>query len=154
MRRAPALFVSAVLATTLLLSACSSDDDDSSSATTTTTEARPATTLADDPYCQTLQRFNERYARVDPSLADPARFKTAMEDALASAQEAQANAPQAIKADLATLNAGLQDLFELFQGVGFDVTKLNISDLDRLQSSPQLEEASQRVEAYTRDNCT
>ncbi|MDQ4133728.1 MAG: hypothetical protein M3179_11110 [Actinomycetota bacterium] len=154
MRRAPALFVSAVLATTMLLSSCSGDDDESSSPTSTTAAAQTATTLTDSPYCQTLQRFNERYGRVDPSLADPARFKTAMEDALASAKEAEASAPQAIKADLATLNAGLQDLFDLFQGVGFDVTKLNVSDLDRLQGTPQLEAASQRVEAYTRDNCT
>ncbi len=154
MRRAPALFVSAALAATVLLSSCTGDDDEASSATSTTTEAQPATTLADDPYCQTLQRFNQRYGQINPSMADPARFKTAMEDAVASAKEAEANAPQAIKADLATLNAGLQDLFALFQSANFDVTKLNVNDLDQLQASPQLEEASLRVEAYTRDNCT
>lgn len=154
MRRAPTLFLPAVLAATLLLSACNGDDDESSSATSTTARAQSATTLADNPYCQTLQRFNERYARVDPSMADPSMFKTAMEDAVAAAKEAEANAPDAIKADLATLNAGLQELFELFQRADFDVTKLNISELDRLQSTPQLDAASQRVEDYTRDNCT
>ncbi len=154
MRRAPALLVTAALAAALLLSSCSSGDDKKSSSGTSTTEAQAATTLANDPYCQTLQRFNERYGRVNPALGDPAQFQRAMDDALASAKEAQASAPEAIKGDLATLNAGLQDLYDLFQRAGFDVTKLNVTDIDRLQTGPQLDDASKRVEAFTRDHCT
>ncbi len=154
MRRAPVLLVNAAMVAALLLSSCSSGDDKESSSASSTTEPAPATTLADNPYCQTLQRLNERYGRVDPGLGDPARFKTAMDDALASAKEAQTNAPDAIKNDLATINSGLQDLYELFQGAGFDVTKLNVNDLDKLESTPQLEAAGQRVETYTRENCT
>lgn len=153
MRRVLLAFAAAI-AVTLMLSSCSNGDDESSTTTTARVQSDVATTLSDDPYCQVLQRLNERYGRIDPGLADPPRFRAAMQDAIASAQEAQANAPPELKGDLATMTATMQQLLALFEQVNFDLTKLpEQPQFEQLMSNPEFLAAGQRVQAYTQQNC-
>jgi hypothetical protein len=147
------MFVVPALAVALALASCSDDGDDESSSTTPTTALNVATTLSDNPYCQTLQRFNERYGRINPGVGDPAQLRTALEDAVTSAKEAEAAAPPEIKGDLATMHTGLEQLVALFARANFDVAQVQANDLAQLESTPDLTAASGRVQAYTRDNC-
>lgn len=147
MRRVLSIVLVAVLA---LVVGCSDDDESSAPTTTVASEGRRR---SNDAYCNFLLTFSERYGQVNPSLADPPQFRSAMEEAAAAAKEAAASAPEAIKADLAVLNTGLDRLMGILRRVNFDVTKLQMAELQEIQGTPEFVEAGRRVEEYRQQNC-
>ncbi|HVM01542.1 MAG TPA: hypothetical protein VM263_02645 [Acidimicrobiales bacterium] len=117
-------------------------------ATTAPSGARPG----ENPFCDFVRGFTERFGRIDLSLTDPARFRAAMEEASTSIRDAQASAPEAVRADVATLNTYFQRFLGALQQANFDLSRLPPGSLQQLQA-PEFAAASARLDAYARDNC-
>lgn len=157
MRRAR--FTAAAMATLLLMgAACSSgggDDSDSGAGPTgggAATTARSGAAPGEDAFCDFVRGFNDRFGRIDLGLADPQRFRTVMEDAAAAIAGAQSNAPEAVRADVATLNTYFQRFLDSLRQVNFDLTRLRQGTIEQLQA-PEFTAASARLDEYQRTRC-
>ena len=155
--------VVAAVAAVATLGACSGSGEPFVPAlTTTTTTVAPEPTLApgpligrprgEDAFCDFVATYHERFGRVDTSLADPARLRTAMEEAAAAIAEAADNAPAAIRADVVLLRDAFAQLVAGFRQADFDISRLPPSTLLAL-AAPQFVAASNRLDAYLVDNC-
>ena len=145
------LLAAAVVA--VALAACTGGNgNDGGRATATTAPATTAPSGPGDTFCDFLGSFNDRFGRIDLGLTEPARFRAAMEEAATSIRDAQASAPDAIRADVATLNTYFQRFLSALQQANFDFTRLPPGSLQQLQA-PEFAAASARLDAYARDNC-
>src|SRR5205085_7077894 len=99
-----------------------------------------------------VKSYNERFGKVNLGLSDPAQLKATMLDAAASIQQAQTVAPSPIRSDVGLLSQSFQSLVDILQQANFDVTKVSLASIQQLQSSDFVA-ASQRLDAYTRQNC-
>ncbi len=135
------------------LVACSKGGSDRAASTTTLPPpSTAAVPRSDDPFCQFVYSFNERFNRIDMGLVDPARFHAVMQEAANAIREAQVSAPATIRADVTILNTAFQRFVAVLEEANFDVTRLQTSSIAPLQN-PEYAAASQRLDAYTRDNC-
>lgn len=154
MRRAR--FTAAVIAALCLLGASCSDGDDEPSATPTTASGAATTARAgrggSDAFCTFVRDFTSRFGRVDISLSDPQRFRTTMEDAATAISNAQNDAPEAVRADVGTLNTYFQRFVASLRQVNFDLTRLRPAALEELQA-PEFTSASNRLNEYAQQNC-
>lgn len=156
MRRAR--FTVAAMATLLLMGvACSGGDDDSDSGAGPTgggsaTTARAGAAPGTDGFCDFVRGFTDRFGRIDLGLADPQRFRTVMEDAASAIAGAQNDAPEAIRADVATLNTYFQRFVESLRQVNYDLTRLRQGTVEQLQA-PEFTAASARLDEYQRTRC-
>ncbi|MFP5319070.1 MAG: hypothetical protein ACLGI2_12355 [Acidimicrobiia bacterium] len=138
----------------VLLTACSGGDDGDDSAAPSTTEVPAPTTSprTGDPFCDFVSDFSDRFGRVDLGLTDPARFRTVMTDAGNAIRDAQGTAPEAIRADVGTLNTYFQRFLNVLQQANFDLTKVPPASIEQLQA-PEFTAAGNRLDAYARENC-
>jgi hypothetical protein len=143
----------------IAFSACSSSKKSATSDTSPPTAAiatLPPTTaraVSTDPFCNFVRTYNDRFGRINPgALSDPQQFRTVMQDASNAIEEAAANSPAAIKADVTLMSQAVQKLLDAFQKANFDVTRIDVSALNDL-ATPQFTAAGQRLDAYTRQNC-
>ncbi len=153
MRRAR--FIAAVMAAVCLLGASCSDGDDEPSASPTTasgTATARGGAGGSDGFCTFVRDFTSRFGRVDISLSDPQRLRTTMEDAAGAIANAQSNAPEAVRADVATLNTYFQRFVTSLRQVNFDLTRLPRTAVEDLQN-PEFTSASDRLDEYVRQNC-
>ena len=101
-----------------------------------------------------MQTYNDRFGRINPSaLNDPQQFRTAMQDANAALKDAAGAAPASIRSDVGLMSQAMQKLFDSFQQVNFDITRVQVTAFTQLQA-PEFIAAAQRLDEYTRQNCT
>ncbi|MGH9225392.1 MAG: hypothetical protein ACRD2W_16780 [Acidimicrobiales bacterium] len=145
----------------LALAACTGGDALPSldaKATTTTSQTGTGGTPTSvssgtaNSFCEFLRTYNDRFGRFNAGLADPQQLRTVLNDALAAVKDAEATAPAEIKPDLVTMSRAFQTMVGSFQAAGFDVTKMRLESLGAL-AAPEFVQASQRIEAYTRQHC-
>ena len=145
----------------LLLAGCSGGKFPSvGESTTTSAGIRPSSTApgatiragSGNSFCEFLRTYNERFGRFNAGIIDPQQMKTTLNDALTAMKDAERTAPADIKADLTTMRAGFEKFISGFEQVGFDLTKIKPDFLATIQT-PDFLAASQRMDAYTRQNC-
>ena len=150
-RLAVSLFVLA-----LALTACSSGHKSESGAPATTAAGAPAPTTAghgsNDPFCVSLNAYQDKYGRVNTGLADPQQLKAAMQDAGTAIADADKNAPTSIKNDVDILNKAFQQLLVVLQASNYDLSKVSLAQVQQFQT-PEFTTASQRINAYIGENC-
>ncbi len=142
----------------LALAGCSSGQGSSSPTTAAPGTTAPAATSApapgsDDPFCNFIRTYNERFGRINPgATADPQQFRTVLTDSANALKEAAASAPAAIRPDVTVMSQAMQQLVDAFRQVNFDATRINVAALASLQA-PEFIAAGQRIDDYTRQNC-
>lgn len=147
-------------ALTLALAGCSSSKEAATpdgSPTTSLSAAAPTTTgrpASADPFCNFVRTYNERFGRINPgAVTDPQQFRTVMSDAATAINDAAKAAPASIRSDVAVMSQAVQRLLDAFQRVNFDVTRIPVTAFTDLQA-PEFIAAGQRLDAYSRQNCT
>lgn len=155
----PTRFTALVLLAIVGLAGCSSGKPSATAtpSTTPTSAPAPSTTTrpaSNDPFCNFVQTYNDRFGRVNPSaLSDPQQFRTVLQDATAAIKEAAGAAPASIRTDVALVSQAMQKLMDSFQQVNFDITRIQVAAFTQLQT-PEFIAAGQRIDDYTRQNCT
>ena len=150
------------VALALALAGCSGSDDfpsfgESGTSTTPATSGQPGTATSVRPgsgntFCEFLNTYNDRFGRFNAGINDPQQLRSVMNEALTSIKAAEANAPTEIRADVRTMGGAFEALVRSFEQVGFDITRLRLDQLTALQN-PQVVQASERLNTYTRANC-
>jgi hypothetical protein len=143
-----------VVAVALVLTACSSGKKTGSAAPATTAVAGPTPTTrgTNDPFCNSLNAYNDKYSKVNSGLAQPDQLRAAMQDASTAIGDADRTAPSEIKADVDTLNQAFQQLLGILQATNYDLSKVTLAQLQQFQT-PQFTQAGQNVNTYIRDHC-
>lgn len=143
-----------VLAVAVLLTACSSGKKSGSAAPATTAAPAPAVTTrgTNDPFCNSLNAYNEKYGRVNTGVAQPDQLRAAMQDAASAIGEADRTAPDEIRSDVDVLNRAFQQLLGILQATNFDLSKVSLAQVQQFQT-PEFTTAGQNVDAYVRDHC-
>ena len=145
-----------VLAALLVLLGCSGDDDrdEVAPATTSSSGAGVGTEEPEEaanPFCAPSQALNS-IGDVPPLESDPAALREQFTEARDAVAEAEAEAPEEIRADVAVLADGYDQFYEALEAADFDITHLDLADLMVLDS-PEMQAASERLDAYRAEAC-
>lgn len=141
----------------LALTACSSDDDDAAQSPSTTEVAADGSTAptdgatdgatADDPFCSSGDVLDEDLGAVDPGTGSPDELRAQFAEAAEAVAEAEAEAPEPIRAAVATLARGFEAFVAALEEADFDFTQLSPSALTALDT-PDLQAATEEIDAY------
>lgn len=137
--------------------ACSDDDgaDEAASSTTESPEASVAGSFgdtSDDPFCASGDVLSGDIGTVEPDDDSPDALREQFAEAGQAIAEAEAEAPEEIKAAVATLARGYEDFFAALEAADFDFAQLSESALTALDS-PELQAAGEQLDAYRADAC-
>jgi hypothetical protein len=156
MRRALAAAVLLALA----LAGCGGDSDEAESAaepTTTTTTAAAAgaadtnfTGEGSEAFCGLARTYSERLNKL--ATSDPTQLKPIADEAEGAIREARAAAPPEIRRDVEIVAAASTDFFQQLARVNYDITKMP-PDAAAVFQQPEVQTATQRVEAYSQKVC-
>src|SRR5205085_537824 len=106
------------------LTACSSGKKSESGTAATTAAGAPSPNAtgraSSDPFCLSLNAYQDKYGRVNTGVADPQQLRVAMQDAGTAIADADKNAPASIKTDVDILNQAFQQLLAILQATNFD----------------------------------
>ena len=163
------VIIAAAAASLVLLTACGSDSKSSTASTTASTGGTDTTTAGTGTvnpefaaYCAQITDYKDNAKAFDSVFAsdtpDPAKTEeafTTMKDRLESLA---ANAPDDIKADVATVNEATGSVIEIFAKYEWDVIKLAASTEDAtkfqtLLSDQKVNDASARLDTWGQENC-
>lgn len=149
-------FTTLAVAGVLALTSCSSGTKSSSGAPTTgsfvTLPPTTAGRASNDPFCNSLNTYTERFQRFEVGATDPQGLKTLMHDASSAIADAQSKAPDEIRSDVAVLSRGFQQFVTILEQANYDFSKLTLAQVQQLQT-PEFTAAGQRVDTYLREHC-
>lgn len=176
-------FTLAALAALSLLAACGSDSKGAADTTTASTAAEsPDTTAADTTpetttgdttagsvnpefadYCAQIVSYQEETDAMDsifggtdlPSTED---MKAAFEQVKGMLQSLEDNAPDEIKADVATVNAATGDMLSFFEANDYDITKIATdtslaAQFQEIVDNADASDAGERLDQWGLENC-
>lgn len=146
-----------VTAGVLVFGGCSSGTKSSSNspATTGSFVTLPPTTAGSasrDPFCNSLNTYNDRFKSADLGLTEPQKLRGVMQEASAAIADAEGKAPEAIRPDVAVLSRGFQQFVSILEQANYDLTKLTVAQVQQLQT-PEFTAAGERVDTYLREHC-
>jgi hypothetical protein len=149
----------AVLATT----ACGNDSKKESSDTTAAPAAQATTTpgatvdtkftgKGSAQFCALAKTYGDKSGQLVPSLSNPAQLRTIFKDLQVAVKQAVDVAPSEIKADVTLLANFYNDFAAALEKVNYDFTKVP-PDISRKLQDPQFQQATTRLDAYTKQVC-
>lgn len=140
----------------LALSGCNGDDGQDQALPSTSSPSPQAGTEPPeepvDPFCAPADALGEGLGDLAPTDGDPGEIREQFTRAREAVAQAEAEAPEEIRADVAVLADGYEDFFAALEAADFDITQLSLSALTALDT-PEMEAASERVDAYRLDTC-
>ena len=141
----------------LALSGCSGDggQDQALPSTTSSPEVNAGTEPPEepvDPFCAPADALGEGLGDLAPTDGDPDQIREQFTLAREAVAEAEAEAPEEIRPDVAVLADGYEDFFEALEAADFDITQLSLSALTALDT-PEMQAASERIDAYRVEAC-
>lgn len=147
------VYAAAAIVVLSTVAACSGDDDPDQAASSTTTSSEVSTNEAsDNPFCASDEALSGDLGEIDPGDGSSDALREEFAEAGAAIAQAEADAPEEIKAAVATLARGYEDFFAALEEVDFDLTQLSESALTALDS-PELQAATEQIDAYQADVC-
>lgn len=145
--------VVAVVVGLVALSACSGGDDQEQASPSSTSslaeDGRPGEST--NPFCAPADALGAE-GLISPTDPDPAKLQEQFTRAREAVEQARAEAPEEVRADVALLADGYEEFYRALEAADFDITHLSLSDLTVLDS-PEMEAASLRLDAYRAQNC-
>ena len=103
-------------------------------------------------FCALLRKDQAAFAGSDIATKTPSDLKKLYSDVVPEIEKAESKAPDAIKADFATLVTNLKTLVKALDDAGYDVTKVDPNSFKDL-ADPKFEAASQRISTYVEQSC-
>jgi len=150
----------ACLVLVLAMAGCSDSDDDAGGTTNTTSGATATTVRPVDTsftgqnsgeFCQLITTFTAGSQNLSPS-ATPADLEASLSEALTAIDKAVSVAPAEIKGDVSAIAGAFQTVVDELAAAGYDISKVNSSVLQALQS-PGFLDAVTRLQAYLTNVC-
>ena len=140
------------LASALLLGACG---DDKKSSTTVAGGGGNGT----DAYCARIEEYKNASNALDASMEDPTAesMKTAFETMGGMLHDLENGAPEAISADLATMNDSVDRMIAIFEQYDWDLAALAMApefeELNTVMESDEMTAVQDRLDSWSLDTC-